>query len=176
MNEQTSARVARLAGDYLNITAGELTGLTAAAAQQRADEIQAIAGSALTQVRDREETPLPHGIHPAPAEFTPEQIAADNLLHFFHYAHLPEKLQATSKAFFLLAHHVVVTVPRTPERTVALRKLLEAKDAAVRANLPTPERRPLPTSEKISTDDTDIEVIEQGGHDQDRDGPIPFDA
>jgi hypothetical protein len=32
-----------------------------------------------------------------------------------------------------LAEHVVETLPRNPERTVALRKLLEAKDAAVRA-------------------------------------------
>jgi hypothetical protein len=32
----------------------------------------------------------------------------------------------------------VMTLPRNPERTVALRKLLEAKDAAVRAALAEP--------------------------------------
>lgn len=32
-------------------------------------------------------------------------------------------------------HELVNTLPRNPERTVALRKLLEAKDAAVRAVL-----------------------------------------
>jgi hypothetical protein len=32
-----------------------------------------------------------------------------------------------------MADHLVATVPRNPERTVALRKLLEAKDCAVRA-------------------------------------------
>jgi hypothetical protein len=30
---------------------------------------------------------------------------------------------------------MIETLPRNPERTVALRKLLEAKDAAVRAKL-----------------------------------------
>ena len=57
------------------------------------------------------------------------------IMQFFAYAHLPEKLQAISKPFGELAQHVVTSLPRNPERTVALRKLLEAKDAAVRANL-----------------------------------------
>lgn len=78
------------------------------------------------------------GIHPAPAEFSAEQIAQDPILHFFHYAHLPPKLQSTSRMFFGLAQYVVEILPRNAERTVALRKLLEAKDAAVRANLPPP--------------------------------------
>lgn len=56
------------------------------------------------------------------------------LLQFFKYDHLPEALQATSKAFAELAD-VVMTLPRNPERTVALRKLLEAKDCAVRAKV-----------------------------------------
>lgn len=116
------------------------------------------------------------GIHPAPAEFSEAQTAETPMLHFFHYAHLPERLQVTSKAFFLLAHHVVNTLPRNAERTVALRKLLEAKDAAVRANLPAPKlgQRELPIGETRSADDDDMEIIEKGGHDQDRDGPIPF--
>lgn len=54
---------------------------------------------------------------------------------FFGYAHLPEHLQAVSRPFGELAAQVVETLPRNPERTVALRKLLEAKDAAVRALL-----------------------------------------
>jgi hypothetical protein len=32
-----------------------------------------------------------------------------------------------------MATHIIETLPRNPERTVALRKLLESKDAAVRA-------------------------------------------
>jgi hypothetical protein len=74
-------------------------------------------------------------IHPAPLEFTSEQIATDPILRYFHYAHLPAKLQPSSSPFCQLAMHIVTTVPRNAERTVALRKLLEAKDAAVRANV-----------------------------------------
>lgn len=57
----------------------------------------------------------------------------DRLLQFFGYAHLPEHLQAVSKPFHDLANQIVETLPANPERTVALRKLLEAKDCAVRA-------------------------------------------
>ena len=57
------------------------------------------------------------------------------LLQFFAYDHLPVHLQATSRAFSELAKAVVLSVPRNPERTVALRKLLEAKDSAIRAIL-----------------------------------------
>lgn len=56
-------------------------------------------------------------------------------MQFFEYAHLPAHLQAVSKPFGELAEKVVADIPRNPERTVALRKLLEAKDAAVRAFL-----------------------------------------
>lgn len=82
----------------------------------------------------QEEVPL-DTIHPAPAEFTPEQLTHDQILRYFHYAHLPPQLQSASKPFCDLAHHIIGTLPRNAERTVALRKLLEAKDAAVRANV-----------------------------------------
>ncbi len=55
------------------------------------------------------------------------------IMQFFSYAHLPEKMQAASKPFCDLASSIVANTPRNPERSVALRKLLEAKDAAVRA-------------------------------------------
>jgi hypothetical protein len=74
-------------------------------------------------------------IHPAPIEFTPEQLAADPILRYFHYAHLPAALQGASAPFCALAQHIVTNLPRNAERTVALRKLLEAKDAAVRARV-----------------------------------------
>lgn len=77
-------------------------------------------------------------IHPAPVRFSPAQISADPILHFFHYDHLPDGLRAASKPFCDLAERLVTSLPRNAERTVALRKLLEAKDAAVRANLPPP--------------------------------------
>ena len=57
------------------------------------------------------------------------------MLQFFAYDHLPNDLQKDSKPFGELAKWVCETLPRNPERTVALRKLLEAKDCAVRARL-----------------------------------------
>lgn len=78
---------------------------------------------------------MPNEVHPALAEFTEDQISADPILRYFHYSHLPPVLQAASKPFCDLARHIVTTLPRNPERTVALRKLLEAKDAGVRANV-----------------------------------------
>ncbi len=174
---------------------------------------------------------MTNGIHPAPAQFSPEQIATDPILHFFHYAHLPAALQPASAPFCALASHIVESLPRNAERTVALRKLLEAKDAAVRANVgqavkPTThvermeqERRELKDRlEKLTTflageqagvspvqasmlydqkeamgdylgilnarlenlDEAKTtarqldEIVETGGHDVDRDGPVPF--
>lgn len=61
----------------------------------------------------------------------------EHIAQFFQYAHLPPHLQAVSKPFAELAG-VIAELPRNPERTVALRKLLEAKDAAVRAKLAQP--------------------------------------
>lgn len=79
---------------------------------------------------------------------TPAQ-PTEHILQFFAYAHLPPHLQVVSRPFCELAHAMVLgdnqpdavvgrvtfgpPLPRNPERTVALRKLLEAKDAAVRA-------------------------------------------
>ena len=59
----------------------------------------------------------------------------DRMMQFFAYAHLPLHLQTISKPFGDLAQHIVDTLPMNPERTAGLRKLLEAKDCAVRAQL-----------------------------------------
>lgn len=67
--------------------------------------------------------------------FSADEIKTDDILKYFGYAHLPEALQARSKPFGELARHIIDTAPRCPERTVALRKLLEAKDAGVRAHV-----------------------------------------
>ena len=58
--------------------------------------------------------------------------AVAHVLQFFKYDHLPERLQPVSKLFAELAHDVA-ELPSNPETTVALRKLLEAKDCAVRS-------------------------------------------
>lgn len=59
----------------------------------------------------------------------------DPMMQFFAYEHLPAHLQEISKPFSDMAKQIVENLPRNPERTVALRKLLEAKDCAVRAKL-----------------------------------------
>ena len=59
------------------------------------------------------------------------------ILEYFEYKHLPDNLQSVSKQFHDLAHNLVDLMPaRTDQQEVALQKLLEAKDAAVRAFLP----------------------------------------
>ena len=59
----------------------------------------------------------------------------EHIMQFFAFDHLPSELRMVSEPFAVLAHTLVGALPRNPERTVALRKLLEAKDAAVRAKL-----------------------------------------
>lgn len=57
------------------------------------------------------------------------------IMQYFVYDHLSPPLREVSREFADLAEIVVTNLPRCAERTVALRKLLEAKDAAVRARL-----------------------------------------
>lgn len=77
----------------------------------------------------------------------PATYPRDQIMQFFRYEHLKPELQAISKPFCDLARIITADaempegtpvqfpLPRNAERTVALRKLLEAKDAAVRAYL-----------------------------------------
>lgn len=62
-------------------------------------------------------------------------IKEEFLLQFFEFSHLPEHLQEISKPFNYMAHKLCADLPSNPERTTALRKLLESKDCAVRAYL-----------------------------------------
>jgi hypothetical protein len=61
--------------------------------------------------------------------------AVEALLRFFRSAHLPRELQEVAGPFEDLARRVA-DGPQNAETTTALRKLLEAKDCAVRAQLP----------------------------------------
>lgn len=58
-----------------------------------------------------------------------------SMMQFFKYDHLPAHLQAVSKPFGELALELDQTLPGNPEKSAAMRKLLEAKDCAVRALL-----------------------------------------
>jgi hypothetical protein len=64
-----------------------------------------------------------------------QQLTGEPMLQFFGFDHLKEPLRAVSARFASLAMTIAMELPRNPERTVALRKLLEAKDCAVRALL-----------------------------------------
>lgn len=61
--------------------------------------------------------------------------ATEQLVQFFVYDHLPPHLQGVSKAFADLARDMVTALPDSAELTAGLRKLLEAKDCAVRATV-----------------------------------------
>lgn len=60
-----------------------------------------------------------------------------HLLQMFRWIHLPPHLQLVSRTFAQQAVAIARGAPDSPERTTALRKLLESKDAAVRAVLPS---------------------------------------
>ncbi len=60
---------------------------------------------------------------------------AHPMLRYFEWEHLPVALQGVSRPFGELASALVDSLPDGTERDAALRKLLEAKDAAVRAAL-----------------------------------------
>lgn len=57
------------------------------------------------------------------------------ILRWFAFEHLPPRLQAVSRPFGELARKLAAELPRDPETDKALDRLLEAKDAAVRATL-----------------------------------------
>lgn len=65
--------------------------------------------------------------------------SVSGILRYFATDHLPPHLRTVSADFEVLAHMIAtrstVIGVNGPETTVALRKLLEAKDAAVRAVL-----------------------------------------
>lgn len=75
------------------------------------------------------------GVFVAPEIFTPEQLRDDPILRYFHFSHLPEKLQDISRPFCELALKIVRETPRNAERSAGLRKLLETKDCIVRAGV-----------------------------------------
>lgn len=65
----------------------------------------------------------------------PPNPNADRMMKWLAYEHLPPELASVSRPFHDLAELVTIDIAAGPERTVALRKLVEAKDAAVRAKV-----------------------------------------
>lgn len=64
-----------------------------------------------------------------------EELGHSPIMRYFAHEHLPENLQGVSRQFRNLAWWTEDNLPDGPEKSVALRKLLEAKDAAVRSAL-----------------------------------------
>jgi hypothetical protein len=63
-------------------------------------------------------------------------ISTRQVLRFFKYEHLSEGPgKDVAAVFSAFARNMADILPEDPETTVALRKLLESKDAAVRAAL-----------------------------------------
>ncbi len=67
--------------------------------------------------------------------------AVAGVLKFFTYEHLPVHLRAVSAPCAELATNMADFLPPSPEVTVGLRKLLEAKDCFVRAAVEMQEAR-----------------------------------
>lgn len=66
----------------------------------------------------------------------PSVPPVEPLMQFFDAQPEPKEDHNTSvirKSFMTMASDIVFRLPRNPERTVALRKLLEARDCAMRA-------------------------------------------
>jgi len=91
--------------------------------------IHAIACDPNIERDEREERKEQEGTMPTLEE------SHEHIAQFFRFEHLPEHLQRVSQPFAELAAIILRDAPSNPERTVALRKLLESKDAAVRAVL-----------------------------------------
>ena len=96
------------AKEYANMIGAEFLGLTDEKAEYEIDLIDS------TSKTLEKETPI---------------------LKYFTFEHLPEPLRTVSQPFCELAYYIASKLKRSPEKSVALRKLLEAKDAAVRAAL-----------------------------------------
>lgn len=59
----------------------------------------------------------------------------NEIMRYFEYAHLPIHLQLVSKSVGELAEKIDTVLPDCDEKSMGLRKLLEAKDCFVRASL-----------------------------------------
>lgn len=61
------------------------------------------------------------------------KMPEDRMLVWFDYEHMPKEMHPTMRSFKSLAYSIVRELGPGPERTVALRKLLESLNAVERA-------------------------------------------
>lgn len=100
------------------------------AREQLAAELRGEAKARATFLADGAVGPL--------ADHKKQQAQHEHIMQFFEWEHLTGEARSVSTNFRGIALWIVDNLPRNPERTVALRKLLEAKDAAVRAAIAKP--------------------------------------
>lgn len=74
-------------------------------------------------------------LNPAEERRVTAVLNTEAIMQFFNYEHLPAHLREVSKHFTDVADWMLANLPRSAERSAGLRKLLEAKDCAVRAKL-----------------------------------------
>lgn len=89
--------------------------------------------------------PKPEEVKTPPPPIDPRM----RLLKWFAYDHLPEELQVVSSQFNVLANWMYANIQAGQEATVAMRKLLESKDCAVRAFMES-----MSAPHKVTEDDT----------------------
>jgi hypothetical protein len=73
--------------------------------------------------------------------------AVRDIAQYFEYRHLPKELQTISKECHDLAEKMIQALPDCPMLTRGLDHLLQAKDAFVRANLPSAANAPASSTE-----------------------------
>lgn len=82
------------------------------------------------------------------------------ILQFFTYEHLPPHLQKVSKHFSEVAAWMAEHLPDGAELRAGLRKLLEAKDCAVRARLgDNPTKQGIPRDREAEAHSEEINSI-----------------
>ena len=69
----------------------------------------------------------------------------NRMLKWFSYEHLPQDLQPVSKLLAEAAERLDTMLPECAEKTAGLRKLLEGKDALVRAAIKAAARTGVPS-------------------------------
>lgn len=80
-------------------------------------------------------------------DLTGRHPAVVNIMRWFEHGHLPPRLAAVAAPCAELAAQMVEQLPDGPELAAGLRKLLEAKDCLVRAELDRTGERVIPRAD-----------------------------
>lgn len=83
-------------------------------------------------------------------DLTGRHPAVAGIMRWFEHGHLPARLAAVAAPCAGLAEELTRNLPDGPELTAGLRKLLEAKDCFVRAELDRTGERVIPRDEETN--------------------------